>query len=63
VTNRDQEEQDLRIEQMTINIEKMRVDMQAESRRFTLQIVGTIAVTAAATATVMGLIFHLMGKV
>ena len=48
---------------MTINIEKMRIDMQAEARRFTLQIIGTIAVTAAATATVMGLLLHLIGKV
>jgi UDP-N-acetylmuramyl pentapeptide synthase len=63
MTTRDQEEQDLTIEQMTMNIEKMRADMQAENRRFTLQIVGTIAVTAAATATVMGLILHLLGKV
>jgi len=70
MTTRDQEEQDMRIDQMTVNIEKMRQDIDAsqrqfalENRKFTLQIVATIAGTAAATATVMGLILHLLGKI
>jgi hypothetical protein len=37
MTTRDQEEQDLRIEQMTINIEKMRADMKWETRKFAIQ--------------------------
>lgn len=63
MTTHDQEEQDLRIDQMTINIEKMRADMRMENRKFVLQIVTTVAVTAAATATVMGLVLHALGKV
>ena len=36
MTERDELEQDLRIEQMTINIEKMRADMKWEARKFTI---------------------------
>lgn len=63
MTLRDQEEQDLRIDQMTLNIDKMHADMRTENRKFMLQIVATIAGTAAATATVMGLLLHLAGKI
>jgi hypothetical protein len=38
-TIRDQEEQDLRIDQMTINIEKMRTEMRWETRKFVVQVV------------------------
>lgn len=37
MTTRDQEEQDLRIEQMNTNIEKMRRDMAWEAKKFALQ--------------------------
>lgn len=39
-------EQQLRIEQMTVNIEKMRADMKLEQRKFTLQLVTTMAAVA-----------------
>jgi hypothetical protein len=32
-TERDQEEQDLRIDQMTVNIDKMRADLAAQQRQ------------------------------
>lgn len=44
MTTRDQEEQDLRIDQMTVNIEKMRADQRWETRKFIIQ----VAVAAAA---------------
>ena len=43
MTERDQEEQDLRIDQMTINIEKLRADIRWESRKFVLQAVVALA--------------------
>jgi hypothetical protein len=49
MTTRDQEEQDLRIDQMTINIEKMRTDMKWEARKFAIS-----AVLAAAAAVGAG---------
>ena len=62
MTARDQEEQDLRIDQMTVNIEKMRTDMAAESRRFTVQALGAAAACVAAGAGLATLILHLAGK-
>jgi hypothetical protein len=55
MTTRDQEEQDLRIDQMTINIEKIRQDLDQakldqkwETRKFVLQtFVGAVAAVAA----------------
>lgn len=41
-------EHELRVDQMTVNIEKMRKDMRYESRKFILQIVATIAVSIGA---------------
>ncbi len=52
MTTRDQEEQDLRIDQMTVNIEKMRTDMKAENRRF---LVSAIVVAAACIGAGVGI--------
>ena len=51
MTARDQEEQDLRIDQMTVNIEKMRQEMRWEARKF---LVATV--TAAAALLVAGVV-------
>jgi hypothetical protein len=59
MTSRDQEEQDIRIDQMTINIEKMRSDMKWESRKFITQIVVAFAaVLAAGVAIGRFVVFH-----
>ncbi len=52
MTTRDQEEQDLRIDQMTINIEKLRTDMKWETRKF---LVSAILATAAAIGAGVGI--------
>jgi hypothetical protein len=44
-TTRDQEGQDLRIDQMAINIEKLRADMRWEARKF---LISALLATAAA---------------
>ncbi len=36
MTTRDREEQDPRIDQMTVNIEKMRADLAVENKKFVL---------------------------
>jgi len=69
----DDEERQLRMDQMALNIEKMRFDMtmaqqklDRETRRwmrqFALQLAATIAASVAAGATALGLILHWMGK-
>jgi hypothetical protein len=62
-TTRDQEEQDLRIDQMTINIEKMRADMRAENKRFLLQATGVGAALLASGAALATLFLHLTGRI
>jgi hypothetical protein len=62
MTDRDQEEQDLRIDQMTINIEKMRSDMANDNKRFVVQALGAAAACVAAGAGLATLILHLTGK-
>jgi hypothetical protein len=62
VTGRDQEEQDPRIDQMTINIEKMRADMRLENKRFFWQAVTAMGTAFAGGAALLGLILHWMGK-
>jgi DNA-binding transcriptional regulator YiaG len=52
MTTRDQEEQDLRIDQMTINIEKLRSDMKWETRKFA---VSAALATAAAVGAGVGI--------
>ena len=56
---RDQVEQDLRIDQMTINIEKMRADMRWEARRFTLQAITAAAALLAAGGVIGGVVVRL----
>jgi hypothetical protein len=62
-TTRDQEEQDLRIDQMTINIEKMRADMQWENRKFLLQAIAATGAAMAGGAGLLALILHALGKI
>jgi hypothetical protein len=62
MTDRDQEEQDLRIDQMTINIEKMRSDMANDNKRFVVQALGAAAACVAAGAGLATLFLHLTGK-
>lgn len=57
--DRDLEEQDLRIDQMTINIEKMRADMKWEARKFMLQALTAAAALLAAGGVIGGLIVRL----
>jgi hypothetical protein len=62
MTTRDQEEQDPRIDQMTVNIEKMRVDLAVENKKFVLQALGVAAACVAAGAGLATLILHMTGK-
>jgi hypothetical protein len=56
------EERQLRMDQMTVNIEKMRHDMQWESRKFTLQLVAALGTAMAGGAGLLALILHLTGR-
>jgi hypothetical protein len=65
----DDEERELRIELMTaqidqarLNIDKMRLEMKMENRKFLVQLVGALAAAMAAGAGLLGLILHLTGK-
>lgn len=62
MTTRDQEEQDLRIDQMTVNIEKMRADMRAENKRFLWQAVAALGTAFAGGAAALGLLLHMLGR-
>jgi hypothetical protein len=55
-------ERQLRIDQMTINIEKMRADMRWETRKFVLQLVAALGTAFAGGAAVLALILHLAGR-
>jgi hypothetical protein len=61
-TTRDQEEQDVGIDQMTVNIEKMRADMRSENRRFLWQAIAAIGTAFAGGAAALGLLLHMLGK-
>ncbi len=52
MTTRDQEEQDLRIDQMAINIEKMRADMRWETWKFVISLVLASAALLGAGAAI-----------
>ena len=58
----DDEERDLRIELMTVQIEKLRKELRMESRKVVWQAVGSLAAAATAGAAILGIILHLMGK-
>jgi glycerate kinase len=69
MTTRDQEEQDLRIDLMTINIEKLRADLAAqqkqlewETRKFVVQIIAGFGAAAGGGAALLALILHWTGK-
>jgi hypothetical protein len=59
MTTRDQEEQDLRIDQMTINIEKLRAGMRWETRKFAVLVAIAYAVVLAAGVAIgRFVVFH-----
>jgi hypothetical protein len=62
VTARDQEEQDLRIEKLVVEVEKLRADIRHETRRVMWQGVAAIGAAFAGGAAVLGLLLHLTGK-
>ncbi len=62
-------EYELRVDQMTVNIEKMRADMAAqqkqlewETRKFLVQLIAGLGTAFAAGAAVAGLVLHLTGR-
>ena len=63
------EERELRIELMNVqieqgrlNLDKMRLEMKMENRKFLVQFLSAIAASMAAGAAIFGLILHLTGK-
>lgn len=62
MTERDEEEQRLRIEQMTVNIEKMRADMHWEFWKVGLQLIAALGAAFAGGAATLALILHLAGR-
>jgi hypothetical protein len=56
-TERDAQEQDLRIDQMTINIEKMKHDMKMEQRKFLIQCL-TAAIALFGLGVAAANVFH-----
>jgi hypothetical protein len=61
-TIRDQEEQDLRIDQMAINIEKLRQDIRLDNHRFTMQLLAIIAGSTIALTTLATFVLRALGK-
>jgi hypothetical protein len=57
VTPQDELEQQLRIDQMTINIEKIKHDMKWDARRFAVQIILALAAAVAAGVALGKLLF------
>jgi hypothetical protein len=55
-------EHELRVEQMTVNIEKLRSDIRYESRKVQLQTLAAVSTAFAAGVAALGLVLHLMGK-
>jgi hypothetical protein len=69
MTEPDDEERALRIELMNVqieqgrlNIDKMRLEMKMENRKFLFQALGSLAAAMAAGAAIFGLILHLTGR-
>jgi len=63
-STQDQEEREhqLRVDQMAINIEKMRAEMRYETRKFVVQLIAGLGTAFAGGAAALGLILHLTGK-
>jgi hypothetical protein len=62
MTTRDQEEQDLRIEKMAVEIDKLRADIRHDMRRTLWQGIAAIGTAFAGGAAAVTIILHLMGK-
>lgn len=58
----DDAERELRCDQMTVNIEKMRADMRWETRKFVLQLLAALGTAFAGGAAFLGLFLHWTGK-
>ena len=58
----DDEERELRCDQMAVNIEKMRSDMRWETRKFILQLVAALGTAMAGGAGLLALILHWTGR-
>lgn len=52
----------VQIEQGRLNIDKMRLEMKMENRKFLFQALGSLAAAMAAGAAIFGLILHLTGR-
>jgi hypothetical protein len=61
-TQRDQEEQDIRIEKMVVEVEKLRAEIRHDSRRVVWQAIAAVGTAFAGGAAVLGLILHGLGK-
>ncbi len=59
----EQLEHELRVDQMTVNIEKMRADMQWEFWKVSLQLLAALGTAFAGGVAALGLVLHLMGKI
>jgi hypothetical protein len=58
----DEEERELRCDQMAVNIEKMRSDMRWETRKFVLQAIAATGAAMAGGAGLLALILHWTGR-
>ena len=59
---RDQEQKDKEIDHLTLDIEKIRQDLKLDNRKFTLQVVATIAGCTIALTAVINVLQHYFGK-
>ncbi len=55
-------EHELRVDQMTVNIEKMRKEMAYENRKFVVQAIAGLSTAFAAGVAALGLLLRLLGK-
>ena len=55
-------EHELRVDQMTVNIEKLRSDIRYENRKFVVQAIAGLSTASAAGVAALGLALRLLGK-
>lgn len=55
-------EHELRVDQMAVNIEKLRSDIRYENRKFVVQAIAGLSTAFAAGVAVLGLLLRLLGK-
>ncbi len=55
-------EHELRVDQMTVNIEKMRNDIRYENRKFLVQLLAGLSTAFAAGIAATTLVLHLTGR-